>query len=192
VSINRATLSGFCRGRQLRRPSPNSGAGFSVLEISLVAGLTSFLVLMVAGLWQGFGGALSDTIAQARVVSEAHLALQTLRRDLRGSLPGTELGPRDAGLLVGRLIVGDEELRLCYDGPVPNGQAEWAAPDRVIRYEVQGDQLVRIDQTTGSLFVVADHVEQFRVVGFPETTQIELSLEFRGFNRHYTWIVQQP
>ena len=167
-------------------------AGFSILEISLVAGLTGFLVLMISALWVGLGGALADTIAQAKVVSEAEMALQTVRRDLRGSLPGTETGLRDEGLLVGQLIVGGDQLRLCYDGPTPDGVANWAGPDRVIRYEVQGNQLLRIDQTTGSVFVVANHVSDFRVVGFTETTRIDLDLRYRDFDRHYTLIVQRP
>ena len=172
----------------LRRPR----RGFSVLEVSIVAALSGFLFLMISSVWVGFGRSLADSIAQAKVVSESEMALHTIRRDFRGSLPGTEQGRRDAGLLVGMLVSGSDQVLLCYDSDSPNGVADWAAPDRVVRYELTGGQLLRVDQTTGNVFVVANHVQDFQVTKLANSTRIVLGLAYRDFARQYILHIQYP
>jgi hypothetical protein len=172
-----------------RRPGPG---GFSLVEVMIVALLTSLLFLMISGIWTGFGRSLSDSVAQGRVVTEAALAVETLRRDLRGTLPGMETGSLERGRMVGRLVVGGTQLRLCFDGDPADGSANWAAPDVVLVYQVQDGQLVRLDQTAGSSFVVADNVQQFQVTEQAGGVRIELTVGFRDFARTYTIITRDP
>jgi type II secretory pathway pseudopilin PulG len=77
------------RTSQLRH---SSRRGFTLLEVSLVAGLTSFLVLMVPSTWTAFGRSMSDAIIRSKVAQEANLALAALQGDLGGYLPEQEGG----------------------------------------------------------------------------------------------------
>lgn len=179
-------------GRRTVLRAKSARRAFSVLEVTIVAALTGFLLLMISSVWIGLGRALTDTIVHGKVVSEAEMALDTIRRDLRGSLPGTELGTPDEGRLVGQLVSGGNQLLLCYDGGAANGVADWAAPDFVVRYEVQGGQLVRVDQNNGTVFLMADYVDDFRVTALTDAVRLELDLLFRDFDRSYVLEVQTP
>ena len=167
--------------------------GFSLIELMIVATMTSFLMLMLSGVWRAFGRSLIETSAQARLLCEADLAVETLRRDFCGHLPGTDTGDLETGKLLGRLVLaGGSQLLLCFDGPPANGAADWAAPDTVVLYRVQNEQLLRIDQQAGSVFVVSDGVEQFAVVDQPHGVTIDLTLRRRNLSRTYTFETQDP
>jgi hypothetical protein len=144
-------------------------------------------------MWLSFGRSLTSTARQVRAFGEAALALETLRRDLDGYLPGAETGEIETGRCVGRLVTGGgTQLRLCFDGSPPNGAADWAAPDRVVLYEVRDGQLVRDDQQTGAVFVAADNAGEFQVVEQSGGVRIELTVNNRDMSRNYTFIVHDP
>jgi prepilin-type N-terminal cleavage/methylation domain-containing protein len=171
-----------------RRPQ----RGFSLSEVMIAALLSAFLLLMVSGMWSALGRSMAENVADGHVAADAALALETLRRDLSGNLPGANTGGKQQGRLVGRLVVGGNQLRLCFDGAPTNGEADWTAPDNVVVYELDNGQLVRTEQGTSGVFVAADGVEQFLVTDEGSGVRIELSLSRRGASRTYTFVSQDP
>jgi type II secretory pathway component PulJ len=165
---------------------------FSLPEVMIAALLSAFLLLMVSGMWSALGRSMAENVADGHVAADAALALETLRRDLSGNLPGANTGEKQQGRLVGRLVVGGEQLRLCFDGAPTNGEADWTGPDVVVVYELDTDHLVRTDQGTGTVFVVAHGVEQFLVTDEGTGVRIDLSLSRRGASRTYTFVSQDP
>jgi hypothetical protein len=159
----------------------------------IVVSMSAFLFLMISGLWTAFGRSLADTIAQTRVIGEANMAVDTLRRDLGGNLPEAVTGPTQRGKCMGWFVTGGgSRLILCFDGEPSNGTADWAPPDTTVVYEVQDSQLVRTNQETGSSFVVANHVEDFDVRDQLFGLRIELTIAFRDFTRTYTIVTRDP
>jgi len=165
---------------------------FSLVEVMIAAMLSAGLLVMVSGIWMGLGRAAAENIADSQMAGDAQLAMETLRRDLSGHLPGATSGRAEQGRLVGRLIVGGDQLKLCYDGGAANGAADWSSPDVVVDYDVDGSNLVRFDDTTGTAFVAATGVEQFLVSDLGSGVRIELTLRRRNNSRTYTFISRDP
>lgn len=163
-----------------------------MLEVSLVAGLTSFLVLMVSSTWTAFGRSMSDAIIRSKVAQGANLALATLQRDLGGYLPEQEAGGLEVGKFAGRLIVSDEQLLLFFDGAPTNDTVDWVAPDRIIRYHVVSDELMRTDDGTGASTLLAHHVSQIQVTDVGGGAEIALTLTFRDIERQYLITSRDP
>ena len=167
-------------------------AGFTLLELMISVGLSAFLMLMVSGMSADLWRSMASNAREIKVSGEATFALETLRRDFGGQLPGDLTGEKGLGSLVGRLVVGDGQLVLCFEGSPVNGTADWAVPDVVITYDVQDDRLVRTNGTTGTAFTVAENVKQFIVIDQGTGVSIELTLESRDVNRTYTLVAQDP
>ncbi len=171
--------------------------GFTVIEVMLVSGLMGFLALLISGAWAGLGRTSADVIVRCRVAQEANLAVASLMRDLGGNLPGQTAGQRQLGRIVGRLVVDNSQLWLCFDGePLngepPNGSAEWAAPDTVIVYDVQANQLIRSDQQAGTTFAVAANVDQMQLTEQADGVTIDLTFQYRDITRTYTIVAKDP
>ncbi len=166
--------------------------GFTLIEVLVVTATMAFLSMLIAGLWSGLVRSSSYTIAQARLVSSAQFALESLRRDLAGNLPEDQSGAKLQGTMVGSLVTVDDRLLLCFDGVPLNQTADWAAPDTVIAYEVQVGQLIRTNQQSGTAFVVADNVSGISVTQLATGLRIELTVERGTITRTYTLISQDP
>ena len=166
--------------------------GFTLLELMIATLLSSFLLLMIAGMWASLGRSAAGNLADCQIAADALMALDTFRRDLSGTLPGSSLGGKQQGRLVGRLIVGGNQLRLCYDGNPANGIADWGNPDRVVVYQLDAGRLVRTDVATGASFVVADSAEQFCVTDLGTGVRIALTLGRRRVCRTYTLVTRDP
>ncbi len=172
-------------------PTPNRSRGFSLVELMVVAAMTSFLLLMMSGMWRAFGRSLIETSDQARLLCEADLAVETLRRDFCGYLPASDTGDLKAGKLLARLVIGGGSgILLCFDGPPANGVADWAAPDVVVSYVVQQGQLLRVNQQAGTVFVACEGVELFSAVEQADGVLIQLTVRRRDISRTYTFVVQ--
>lgn len=168
---------------------------FTLVEVLIAAGLMAFLAVVLARLWQGAGRATVDLIVAGRLNQEANLAVAALQRDLGGCLPGPggRPGTKGAHQFVGRLQPSGSELWLCFDGGAsPNGVADWASPDAVIIYRVAAGQLLRVDQTAGTSFTVARHVDSLSVVDLGGSTRITLTFSYRGTTRAYTLTARDP
>ena len=166
--------------------------GFTLLEVTIVAGLMSFFALLVSSSWYSWGRSLADAHARCIVAQEANLAIEALQRDLGGYRLEQTAGAQDEHRMVGTLITGGSQLRLCYDGSPINGIAEWAAPDTVCLFDVQGDQLIRTNQTTGDSIIVASHVSQMQLTDLGNGMRVELTFVYRDITRTYTIITRNP
>lgn len=172
------------------RMSPFSG--FTLTEVMLVSGLMSLLVLLISGAWRGLGRSSVDAVVRCRVAQEANLAVDSLARDLGGSLADQTTGKKEAGRMVGRLVVAGSQLWLCFDGGPADGVAWWFPPDTVITYHVQGSQLIRSDQQAGVALAVADNVKQMQLTEQIDGVKIDLTFQYRDLTRTYTITAKDP
>ncbi|MHC4179931.1 MAG: hypothetical protein ACYSWU_20685 [Planctomycetota bacterium] len=149
-------------------------------------------VLLISGAWRGLGRSSVDAFVRCRVAQEANLAVESLVRDLGGSLAGQTTGEKQIGRAVGRSVVDNSALWLCFDGEPADGAADWGPPDTVIVYEVQGGQLIRSNQQTGVALPVADKVSQMQLTEQIGGVRIDLTLQYRDLTRTYTIEARDP
>lgn len=176
----------------MRRQAKQRRLAFSLVETNIAALLGGLLLMMISGVWTGIGRSIVDSIAQGRVVGEATMALEALRRDVSGGLPEDPSGGLSLGQRIGQLNVAGSELHFCYEGAPENGTADWATPDTVIEYRVSGGKLLRDNIASGVSLVVANGVSQFSVSDVANGVQVELTLEQRDFSRTYTMVIPNP
>lgn len=79
--------------------------GFTVVEMTVASGLTALLAVMLATTWVALGRPTSDLIAWGQLFQEMNIAVETISRDLGGSLPdynnpGGPLGGKADGCLI--------------------------------------------------------------------------------------------
>jgi prepilin-type N-terminal cleavage/methylation domain-containing protein len=166
--------------------------GFSLIEIMIAAVLSTMLLLMVSNMWFSLGRSAAGNAADVALTAEARLAGESFRRDFSGCLPGAVTGTKRLGRFVGRMSPAGDQLLLCFDGSPANGTADWNAPDTVIEYSLQGDQLIRSDSQTGAEIVVADGVTSFDVEELSDGVRLDLTLQRRDISRTFNWITQDP
>jgi hypothetical protein len=166
--------------------------GFTLIEITIVGVMMTFLAVVFSMAWSGLGQPSADALVRCQVGQEARLAAACLAADLGGSLPGQGTGPVGLGKMVGRMVVGGAELWLCFDGGSPNAAADWGSPDTVITYAVEDGKLVRTNQAASTAFVVASNVTAMGVEEQGTGARIQLTFSFRDVERTYTLITVDP
>ena len=166
--------------------------GFTLTEVMIVSVLMSFLVVLLSSAWAGFGRPTAEVVARCRLAQEANLAAESLLTDLAGNLADQPAGTRRAGREVGRMVVAGSELRLCFDGQPTDGTADWAAPDTVVVYDVQSGNLVRANQLTGTVIVVAGNVDQMLLTQEADGLHVQLTFVYRGMSRTFTMVAKEP
>lgn len=130
----------------MRIANPHNRRGFTLVEITLVSGLTVFLAVLLSSMWRNINGFTADAVGRGQLVQEMDMAIASLSRDLSGSLPvlassSFDNGRPDGGRWVGWDHPSNTELLLCYDGGAcPNGVPDWAGTtDTVIHYYLVPD-----------------------------------------------------
>jgi prepilin-type N-terminal cleavage/methylation domain-containing protein len=172
-------------------PSPRDRRkGFTLLELTLVAALMAFMLLLVSGVWHSFSRSMRDTVALGRLSQEASLAVESLSRDLSGGLPEQVSGGKRLGRLVDQSAAAGPELRLCYDGD-GDSVADWASPDVVVSYAVASQQLVRSYDGSPAV-VIADGVDHMELTTVADGLRIDLTFRYRTFTKTYTLITMDP
>jgi prepilin-type N-terminal cleavage/methylation domain-containing protein len=169
--------------------------GFTLVEALAVSALMALLAIVIARTWSGLVRPTVDIAKHCRLFHEANLAVMALARDLGGSLANPEgrIGAKAKYRLVGRTQPGNTQLWLCFDGgDNPNGMADWGAPDTVIIYELQADQLVRWDQTANTTFTVARLLDNFEVLDLGDRVQINFTFKYRDVTKVYTFVARNP
>jgi type II secretory pathway component PulJ len=156
------------------------------LEITIASIISAIVVLMASGVAVDVSRHMAANILETQVAAEARLAIESFRRDFGGSSPDNQLGDRSEWRLVGRFIPNPGELRLCFDAD-QNATADWVAPDRVITYTVDGDQLVRTDQLTGNVYTVARWVDDAQFTVGANEIVITIDFEAGDFTETYTF-----
>src|SRR5581483_6765548 len=123
----------------MRSPRRAPVRGFTLIELVLVASLSSFLAMLLAATWSALYRSAAQVSARCELAQEADFAASSLAADL--SRTDGSLGP-----LVGlrySLGAGAGRLELCFDGGTsPDGLPTWdsvTGPDTVVVYEVQGE-----------------------------------------------------
>ncbi len=179
----------------ISRPHARSRrGGFSLIEATIVTIFMSFLAVLLSATWSAFIRPTSDIAIRCRIAEEANLAVASLTRDLAGSYADNRTDKKDQYQLVGRMQPDGSQLRLCYDGDVPpNGTADWNAPDLVVTYYAEANQLIRWDEATGSTFVVANHFDSLEAVDQGDgSVQLKLNFKYRTITQTYTLIARDP
>jgi prepilin-type N-terminal cleavage/methylation domain-containing protein len=174
---------------------PCRSRGFTLVEVTVVSGLMAVLALLLSAVWAGFGRPATETIARCRVAQEMNLAVDSLARDLAGSLAGNagRVGRKRDSQFVGWMLPGNSQLWLCFDGgTAPNGIADWAPPDSVIVYMVEGNALVRWDQTANTSFTVARQIDSMQLGMQGDELQIQLTFSYRNVTRTCTLLARTP
>ena len=168
--------------------------GFSLIEVTIVSIFMSFLAVLLSLTWSAFMRPTSDIAIRCRIAQEANLAVACLTRDLSGSYADDRSNSKTHYQLVDRMQPDNSQLRLCYDGgATPNGIADWAAPDIVVSYYVDSNQLIRWDENTGTTFVAARDLETLEAIDQGDgSVQIRLTFQFRNVSQTYTVIARDP
>lgn len=168
--------------------------GFTLLEMIIVSGLMGFLAVLISATWSAFIRPTADISQRCRIAQEANLAVVSLTRDLSGSLADNQTGTKATFQVVGRMQPDNSQLRLCFDGgATPNGTADWSAPDTVITYYVDSNQLIRWDETAGTTFTVAKDVNSLSVEDLGGgDVQLKITFQFRRITQTYSLIVRDP
>lgn len=151
------------------------------------------LASILSSVWRGLCLPTLDASARCRIALEANLATAALARDFGGSLaePAAQVGGKTDGRLVARDTPAPDHLRLCFHG---GGSADltptWAAPDTVVSYRLQGDHLVRVDETADKAVTVAGSVTAFRVAPLADGTGVSITLSFAARDLALTYQLQ--
>ena len=168
--------------------------GFSLVEMIVAFTLASLLGILLAQASATFGRNALEVEARARIAREAILATQSLACDLGGYLADS---PGRTGTL-SQYQFGSPPWDLSQGSPPGsllwlNFQGASSANPIVIKYEwlTQGNQLVRLDSTTGVPTTIANSVTGFSVVPEPANSanvQVTLTITFRNFTATYSLI----
>ena len=105
----------------MKRNAPRNRRGFTLAEVTLVAGLSVFLAVLLSSVWKNINLFTTDAVGRGQLMQEMDLAAASLSRDLAGSLPvlassSFSDGKPDSGRWIDWQHPGNTELKLCYDG----------------------------------------------------------------------------
>jgi type II secretory pathway component PulJ len=190
--LDRLPGDGHLAGLRPRFEGGVRRTGFTVLEFMLTSLLMTILAVVTAGAWSGLGRPSVDAVVRCRIHQEAEMALESLACDLSGALgEQSPQGARDAGRLVGRRIVGSQ-LQLCFEGEPLNGAADWATPDTLVTYDLQGQCLTRSNQQSGTTLTVARCVQSVQWTELPDGIRADLTISYRGLSRTFTFVARDP
>lgn len=169
----------------IKRSQANRKA-FSLLEVTIAAMLSSLVVILASTVAVDIGRGFTEGIAEARIATEFRILTGTLQRDFAGSLPEARTGPVKQWRLVGRQLVSDTELRLCFDAD-EDGSVDWV-DDRIITYLLDDGQLIRSDSVSGTEFVVAENLSflEFSIDAGMIMTDFQISLG--NFDEPFTYV----
>ncbi len=187
--------AGLMQARRLRHKRFRPRRGVSLVEVTLVSGLTVFLAVLLSSTWALLNRPTSELIAWGQIFQEMDLATASIARDVGGGLSdycnaSVPLGNKQQGALVGCRRTNDlngDHLQLCFDGQNPTGQAQWNPPAQTIidYYVTSGSNtLTRWNQTPttaaplGTFFTVAKNVARMQVVDNGTTLTIILTFTY--------------
>jgi type II secretory pathway pseudopilin PulG len=154
--------------------------GFTIMELLVVSILMIIVVLITSQFWMWFSPSVTEMIAREHILREARMAMQNLAADF--------------GSAVGAAPIGNNRLVLCRDGgDFPDGEPNWAAPDVLVDYFLEGNTLQRSDLSTGAEFTVADGISNLTVEQVsPTLLRITLALECRTVERQLVFMWSAP
>jgi len=175
------------------RQQLNDRRGFTLTEVFVAISLLALLSALLTSMWTGMGRPLLTTAHYCQIDKEANLALASLSQDLGGMLPEGTSGGKLKYRLVGRTQPSGTELWLCFDGgDTPNKLPDWASPDVVIIYRVVDNQLIRVNQTAGTEFVVAQNIDSIGLRDLGTGVEITMGFTCHGVTQSYDLVAKNP
>jgi prepilin-type N-terminal cleavage/methylation domain-containing protein len=164
--------------------------GFTLLETMVASFLAALLGMLLALSCASFGRSAIEVESRARIAQEGALAAQSLACDFGGFLAD----------LPGRTGTLDQYTLMSWDAPQPDVlvltfQGTSSTDVFAVTYQLSGQQLVRVNSSSGVTTTVAHYVTAFSVAGNPDNiTQaaIEITVTFRYFSSTYTLIGGVP
>jgi type II secretory pathway component PulJ len=169
-----------------------SRQGFSVLEVTVANLLLALLAIVASSSMIHLGRPMIDQSRRVELHEQAELARRFLSQDLGGQLARVITGPQNLGKEVGRQVLNESELRICFDGGSADGIPQWSQPDSVLRYYHVGDALIRFDEQTQQKITVAKYVSDFIVTSNSSDTTIVITFLNRKVDKSITFVASSP
>ena len=145
--------------------------GFSLLEM-MVVGIVGVVMLGVIGnTWRWYLHSVHDIRVVTQLTREVKLAAEAIAQDF---------GPS----LAARTVDGTQ-VQIDTDAD-DDGVAQWAAPDSVVEYLVQSNQLVRRDVISGTTLPMAAHISEVTAETVGGKFQVHLTASLRGTDQDLT------
>jgi hypothetical protein len=164
--------------------------GYSLVELVVASLLAVLLGSLLATAFITFGRPAIEVEARTRISREAILAVQSVACDLGGFLadnPG-RTGPLGHYRFTEWDLSDPNVLLLVFQGSSVKTLV-------VIRYEIQGNRLVRTNSDTGATTTIANHVTGFKVEIDPDHSNrslIHISITYRDYTAIYSVIGIKP
>jgi len=154
------------------------------MEMIIASMLSALLGILLAQACVTFGRPALEVEARARITQESILAAQSLACDLGGFLADS---PGRTGTLSQYQFVDWDVSQ--GDVLLLNFQGTGSADLVIISYQLQGNQLVRSNSSTGVATTIANYVTGFTVAPVPNNANqalITITIAFRYFTGTYT------
>jgi hypothetical protein len=164
--------------------------GFSLIETMLASVLATLLGVLLAMSCATFGRPALEVDARARITQEGILAAQSIAYDLGGFLADNSgrTGTATQYVFFGWDLSQGNALVLNYYGATTSDLV-------VITYQLNRNQLVRYNSTSGVTTTIANYVTAFSVEPNPNNASqalIQITIAFRYFKSTYTLIGVNP
>jgi Tfp pilus assembly protein PilW len=184
------TTNGQLRQRSgsLRRAHPRRG--YSLIETMVASMLAAFLGMLLALSCASFGRSALEVESRARITQEGILAAQSLACDFGGFLADA---PGRMGTLAQYSFTNWDAsqgnvLVVNFQGTIPTDVV-------AITYQLNGNQLVRSNSSSGVTTTIARYVTAFSVEPNPQDSSqvvIQITITYRYFTSTYTLIGISP
>ena len=145
--------------------------GFTLLELLVVGILGVMVLLFVSHAWGWYARATLASQVSTQLTKELKLAAEAIAQDF---------GPS----LAARTVDGTQ-VQIDTDAD-DDGVAQWAAPDSVVEYLVQSNQLVRRDVISGTTLPMAAHISEVTAETVGGKFQVHLTASLRGTDQDLT------
>jgi len=164
-------------GRLNARRAMRARGGFTLMEMLIVGLLGTLVVTFMSNATRWYTHSMLDLHASAQLGSELKIATEAIAQDF--------------GRSISAQTTDGSDLEFNYD---TNGDstAQWAAPDTVIQYKVQGGVLLRRDLTAGTEIAMARHITALTVTGDSTQLNANLAAGFRDITQDLNLALPNP
>jgi len=169
--------------------------GFSLLEVTIVSGLMTFLALLLFAAWSGVGKSTIGLITRCQLAQEMDFAVAAISRDLCGSMPlkdnetdATRLNGKKNWRLLDWKVDSGGDLQLDFDGD-PSTPTNWKFADKLVTYHWNQTRHTLTRQDDAGTFTVARNVDSFNIyLDSSDPTMLHIDVDFACY---YHWDSQR-
>ena len=152
-------------------------AGFTLLELLVVAMLGAILITFISNAWRWYARSANHIQVTAHLERELRLAADAIAADF---------GPS----LAARTVDG-AQVQFDFDTDA-NAAAQWDSPDTVVEYLVQNGSLVRRDLSSGNEIPLAANISDVTVDEVAGHLNVKLTATYRDEQEDVTLQLQEP